>query len=103
MKLPGGSYILDWEGDYGPPYRAYRVLPNGKLRTITPKGFPHPRQVLYLDSVYPNTLWAGQRGSGKTFGAMWDNLFTGWAVPGCQQIIFRRWFFAQPFWPIALS
>lgn len=94
MKLAQGTgkYILDAVGDYGPKFRAY-LNTNGTtegLELITPEGFPHPRQLAYLESTTPNTLWAGQRGSGKTYGAVWDNLFTAYRVPGSVQIIFRR-------------
>ena len=57
---------------------------------LTPVGFPHLRQVDYFEARTPYVLWAGQRGSGKTFGAVWDNVFTAYLVPGAPQIIFRR-------------
>lgn len=85
-------YILDALGTWGPRYCAYKNTngTRGGLRRLTPKGFPHPRQVLYLDSQFPYTLWAGQRGSGKSFCAVWDAIFTAYRVPGSTQIIFRK-------------
>ena len=85
-------YILDQAGDLGPKYRVYenRDGTEAGLRLMTPKGFPHARQLEYLESVSPYTFFAGQRGNGKTFCAVFDNLFRAYRVPGCQQIIFRR-------------
>lgn len=87
-----GKYILDSQGDLGKKFACYENVDGTEagLVLITPKGFPHKRQLDYLESLSPYTLWAGQRGSGKTFGAVWDNLFTAYRVPGCVQIIFRR-------------
>ena len=85
----GSPYIFDEAGKYGPRYCIYRQE-GPRLVLITPKGFPHKRQIEYFESRSPFTLWGGMRGSGKTFGAMFDNLFTAYLVPGCEQIIFRR-------------
>jgi hypothetical protein len=82
-------FLLDAVGDFGPRYRAY-ANSKGQLKLLTPEGFPHPRQLEYIESTSPYTLWAGQRGSGKSFAAVWDNIFTAYRVPGCTQIIFRR-------------
>lgn len=79
------AFFIDFPGIRGPKYRVY----DGD-RLITPEGFPHPRQVQYFESDKPYTMFAGQRGNGKSFGAVYDNLFTAWRVPGSQQIIFRR-------------
>jgi hypothetical protein len=84
-----GRYIVDFNGQHGPPYYVYENV-KGTLKRITPEGFPHINQVRYFESRTPYTLWGGMRGSGKTFGAMWDNIYTAYRVPGCQQIIFRR-------------
>jgi len=94
VRLPQGigKYVLDAAGDYGPKFRAYTNTDGTVegLELLTPEGFPHPRQLEYLESGHPLTLWGGQRGSGKTYGAVWDNLFTAYRVPGSVQIIFRR-------------
>lgn len=84
------QFILDEFGTYGPPFRVYRKDPDGTITCITPPGFPHPRQVAYFTTRSPYTLWGGERGSGKTYGAVFDNIFTAYAVPGSQQIIFRK-------------
>src|ERR1700730_12505475 len=83
---------MDAVGEFGPKFNAYKNTNGTKegLVRLTPKGFPHKRQLEYLESKAPYTMWAGQRGSGKTYGAVWDNLFTAYLVPGCKQMIFRR-------------
>jgi Terminase large subunit, T4likevirus-type, N-terminal len=86
---PTSSYIFDESGALGPKYRVYRKT-GSELVCITPVGFPHARQIDYFESRVPYTLWGGMRGSGKTYGAVWDNLFTAYNVPGCPQIIFRK-------------
>lgn len=79
------GYILDPHGRYGPKFCAYY---NGEL--ITPPGFPHQRQLEYLESQTFYTLYAGMRGSGKTYVAVWDALFTAYRSPGSEQIFFRK-------------
>lgn len=85
-------FILDFKGSYGPKYRVYENITGRTedFRRLTPEGFPHIRQIAYFEAITPWVMWAGQRGSGKTFGAVWDNLFTAYLVPGSQQIVFRR-------------
>ena len=87
-RIPS-PYVFDEAGQYGPKWRVYRK-DGSKLVRITPEGFPHHRQVEYLESNKPFTLFGGMRGNGKTYGAMWDNLFTAWAEEGSEQIIFRK-------------
>jgi hypothetical protein len=89
MALKRNQYVFDEVGEHGPPYRIYR-REGSRLVLVTPEGFPHKSQIAYFESKVPFTLWGGQRGSGKTFGAVFDNLFTAYAVPGCEQIIFRK-------------
>jgi hypothetical protein len=79
------GYILDPHGRFGNKFCAYF---DGEL--ITPPGFPHQRQLEYLESDTLYTLYAGMRGSGKTYVSVWDNLFTAYRAPGCEQIFFRK-------------
>jgi len=83
------QYVLDELGQHGPPYRIYK-RDGSRLTLITPQGFPHKRQIEYFQSKTPFTLWGGMRGSGKTFGAVFDNIFRAYNLPGSEQIIFRR-------------
>ena len=83
------QYVFDERGEYGPAWCVYKRT-GTRLTRVTPVGFPHKNQLKYFESPAPFTLWGGERGSGKTYGAVFDNLFTAWLEPGCDQIIFRK-------------
>lgn len=89
--MPKSSpFILDPSGrKFGTKWSAYQETKNGLIR-LTPEGFPHQRQLEYLESDALHTLYAGMRGSGKTFVSVWDTLFAAHWVPGSEQIFFRR-------------
>lgn len=85
------QYILDpWGDEYGTPWSAYKLKKSGELVRLTPEGFPHERQLEYLNSQSLYTMYAGMRGSGKTYVAVWDALFAAYRVPGSEQIFFRK-------------
>lgn len=85
------GFVLDPHGRFGPKFRIYY---DGELVTPydpeTEEGFPHPRQLEYLESQTMYTMYAGMRGSGKTLVSVFDNLFASYQVPGCETIFFRK-------------
>lgn len=89
MAPQRSQYVFDERGDFGPKWRVYRQTGSSRV-LVSPEGFPHRRQIDYLESNKPFTLFGGMRGNGKTYCAMWDNLFTAWGEPGSEQIVFRK-------------
>jgi len=85
-----GPYIFDIPGDLGTPYACYKNTDGTRTGLVRLTPIWTARQLEYLRSHKPNTLFGGERGSGKTAVAIWDNLFTAYRVPGCVQMIIRR-------------
>jgi hypothetical protein len=91
VDAQGRTFVLDPSGiSYGTPWSCYEETKRGDVVRLTPEGFPHQRQLEYLDTSSLYTLYAGMRGSGKTFVSMWDTIFAAHWVPGSEQIFFRR-------------
>lgn len=72
-------------------FQSYWAYEDGELAGwISPEHFPTEPQYGYLTSKKKYVLLWGTRGKGSTEAIIWDAIFTAWAIPGKNQVIFRR-------------